>query len=282
MTLAICSAKLTILVDNRAAPGLSAEHGFSALVELEGRRLMFDTGDGPALRHNAGELGVDPRAVDFLVLSHGHDDHTGGVPQVLESARDIGVFCHPAATRTRFSVHAGKAESIGMPAPAREALARLPASRLHWLTQPLEPFPGLGLTGPIPRGCAYEDTGGSFFLDEGGERGDPIEDDLALWIRTEEGLVVLTGCSHAGIINTLDCARQASGTSRIRAVIGGFHLHRADETRLERTVHALRALDPGQIVPCHCTGSAAVGRLEKAFGARVTPGAAGMAFGFGP
>ena len=134
----------------------------------------------------------------------------------------------------------------------------------------------IGLSGPIPRQTVYEDTGGPFFLDTGGHRPDPIDDDLALWIDTPTGLVVCVGCAHAGLVNTLVQVQRLNGGRRVRAVIGGFHLLSADERRIKATIDALQALAFDEIVPCHCTGEAAVEALVAAFGERCRPGAAGM------
>ena len=143
--------RITILVDNRANEGLLAEHGLSLWIEASGQRLLFDTGQGPALASNAGKLGVALHSADTLVLSHGHYDHTGGVPLVIESAPAVHVFCHPAVPTSRYSIRNGAARPIGMPESARSALERVPPERLHWTTQPIEIAPGIGLTGPIPR-----------------------------------------------------------------------------------------------------------------------------------
>jgi 7,8-dihydropterin-6-yl-methyl-4-(beta-D-ribofuranosyl)aminobenzene 5'-phosphate synthase len=272
--------RITILVDNKADDGLVAEHGLSVWVEVAGRRLLFDTGQGPALAGNAGKLGVALLATDTLVLSHGHYDHTGGVPLVIENAPAAQVYCHPAVTTQRYSIRNGAAKPIGMPESARSALERVLPERLHWTTQPIEVAPGIGLTGPIPRLRDYEDVGGPFFVDGEGKHSDPIDDDLALWLRTDRGLVVVVGCSHAGVINTLKYAQRLSGASRIHAVLGGFHLGEASETRVSRTMGALMALGPDLIVPCHCTGELAVEKLRQTFGERVRLGSAGAIYTF--
>ena len=255
---------ITILVDNRADEGLRSEHGFSVWIEVAGRRLLFDTGQGPALSCNAEQLGVDLRAAEILILSHGHYDHTGGVPLVVERAPAVQVYLHPAATGTRYAIRDGKA-----------ALDSLSDGAVHGVTHPIEVAAGAGVTGPIPRLTDYEDTGGPFFVDAEGSHRDPIMDDLALWIRTDRGLVVVVGCSHAGVINTLRHAQHLSREPRLHAVIGGFHLGAASGMRLERTMEALTDLAPDLIVPCHCTGDAAVHKLQQTFGARVVPGSAG-------
>ena len=156
----------------------------------------------------------------------------------------------------------------------RAVLAELAGDARAFLTD------AIGLTGPIPRRTPYEDTGGPFFLDPDLRHPDPIEDDLALWIRTYEGLVVCVGCCHAGLINTLDHIRRLSGVSRIRAVIGGFHLVNADTQRLAQTVNVLADREVDRVVPCHCTGDPAIRALENALGDKTLRGAAGQTHRF--
>jgi 7,8-dihydropterin-6-yl-methyl-4-(beta-D-ribofuranosyl)aminobenzene 5'-phosphate synthase len=271
---------VTILVDNQAPPGLLSEHGFSAWVEAAGRRLLFDTGQGPALAANADALGVDLRAVETLVLSHGHYDHTGGIPFVLGLAPTVEIHLHPAATGARYAIRDGVAKPIDVPDPARRALEAHPPG-VRWTTEPHQFTPDVGLTGPVPRVTGYEDTGGPFFTDPEGREPDPITDDMALWMRSDRGLVVVAGCSHAGVVNTLRHALAVSGETRLHAVLGGFHLNAASEHRLARTMEDLQALGPDLVVPCHCTGAPAVERLEQALGARVVRGSAGAVFRFG-
>ena len=268
--------KITIIVDNLAREGLAAEHGFAVLVEAGGRRLLFDTGQtGAVLGANADALGLDLSAVDSLVLSHGHYDHTGGVPLALERAPRATVWCHPGVFVPRWSVRDGVPREIGMPPAALEALVALPAGRLRQVTSPVPAAPGVWITGPVPRGDPFEDTGGPFFLDPEGTKPDVLPDDLSLWMETPEGTVVLTGCCHAGLMNTLLLVRNRTGGRPLRALIGGFHLANAGERRMARTLETLRTLNPAIIIPCHCTGEAAVQVLQEALGDKVTPGAAG-------
>lgn len=248
------SLRITILVDNRAAPGLIGEHGLSLWIEAEGKHILFDTGQGGAFEANARALGVDISKTDILVLSHGHYDHTGGIPQVLKAAGGVEVYCHPGVVAPRFSIRNGTPKPIQMPSESIAAIENLPVHGIHWVLEPVLVSERIGVTGPIPRETNYEDTGGPFYLDPEGKQADPIDDDLALWIATEDGLVVCLGCCHAGLVNTLNYIRRISGETTIRSVIGGFHLRDANSTRIDRTVAALRSLSPAGSLRCRFWG----------------------------
>lgn len=267
---------ITILVDNLAREGLAAEHGFAVLIGAGGRKILFDTGQtGAVLGGNADALGEDLSGVEAMVLSHGHYDHTGGMPLALARAPGAAVWCHPGVFAPRWSLRDGAAREIGMPPAAQDALTALPVGQLRRVTAPVQAAPGVWITGPVPRGNPFEDTGWPFFLDPEGTKPDLLPDDLSLWMETPEGVVVLTGCCHAGLMNTLMLVRNRTGGRPLRALIGGFHLVNAGERRMARTLETLRTLNPVTIVPCHCTGEAAVQVLQEALGDKVTPGAAG-------
>lgn len=271
---------ITILVDNEAGAGLEAEHGFSIWVDTGDRRLLFDTGQGELLLANAAALNIDLAAADTVILSHGHYDHSGGLGPLLHHCHSFDLYCHPAAVHPRYAIRNHQAKSLQMPRAAMAALDRFPQEHLHWVQQSILLAPDIGLTGPILRETDFEDTGGPFFLDQAGHRPDPVDDDLALWIGTDSGLIVLVGCAHSGLINTLQQVKRQNPGQRIRAVIGGFHLVNADRRRMERTIQALRRMEPEQIIPCHCTGEEAVEQLRHAFGKHCRPGMAGMQLSF--
>ncbi|MCU0608854.1 MAG: MBL fold metallo-hydrolase [Chitinispirillaceae bacterium] len=276
----ISELSITVIVDNTAgSEKLSAEHGLSLWIEAGKTRILFDTGMGEALPHNSTALGIDIAAADAVVLSHGHYDHTGALPFVIRANPGMPVYCHPDAILPRYNRHDdGTAHSIGMPGEAQKALARAPDRT--WVTGAKQIAPSLYLTGPVLRHTLFEDTGGSFFLDPALQRPDPINDDLSLWIETDGGIVVITGCCHAGIVNTVNHIAKLRPGAKIRAIIGGLHLLHASAQRLAATLDACATWSPELIVACHCTGDIAAQALTERFGNTVKNGKSGMKLTF--
>ncbi len=267
---------VTAIVENAPREGFTVEHGLSLWVETPRGALLFDTGQGKALLPNAERLNLDLGAAEFLVLSHGHYDHTGAVEDVLARNEKLMLVHHPEAFRRRFSVRRDEApREIGIPAAAAAAIRALPPRRVCRSAAPVELGPDIGTTGEVPRATPYEDVGGPFFLDAEGKTPDTIPDDQSLWIRTGKGLVVICGCAHSGVVNTVHQARRVTGEHRIAGLIGGFHLNAASERRLEETARVLLDWNVGFIMPCHCSGAAATDYLRGIFGDRV------QAFGMG-
>ena len=265
--------KVSILVDNNAQEGLAAEHGLSLLIESGGRRVLFDAGQ-ETLRGNAAKMGVDLSRLDAIVLSHGHYDHSKGLKNC---AGNIPIYCRPSVKATRFSIHDGVAKDISMP---RHSKLAMELSQVNYVEEPMRIFGNFWLSGGIPRLCAWEDAGGPFYLDKEGVEKDMIEDDMALWLWTPQGLIVCLGCCHSGLINTLSHIRTLCPKEHIRAIIGGLHLLHANEERLSKTISALRQFSPDSMAPCHCSSDAAVKLLSAAFGGIVRPGKAGMTLEF--
>jgi 7,8-dihydropterin-6-yl-methyl-4-(beta-D-ribofuranosyl)aminobenzene 5'-phosphate synthase len=271
------NSSITILVDETAREGLGCEHGLSLWVKYRGVEIFFDTGQSDLVINNARRLGIDPAGAQAVVLSHGHYDHTGGLPAVLDVVRQAAVYAHPAAIEAKFSRRDDKTAAIGIPDSARELIARMDNSgKVVWTKMPTEIAEGLFVTGEIPRITNFEEISGGFFVDRDCREADTFVDDQALFFDSESGLIVLLGCAHRGVANTLHYVAKLSGKEGIYAVIGGMHLSGTSAERIEHTITVFRQYNVQKIVPAHCTGDNAVEEFEKAFSDRCLRCSAGM------
>ena len=259
----IQNIRITTLVENTVSGvGLLAEHGLSFWIEYGDKRILFDTGQSNIFIKNAKVLGIDLTDTDAIVLSHGHYDHTGGLTAVLDIAAKAKVYLHPAAIEAKFSKKTSGAESIGMPDSARKGISDHEAI---WTETPTQIFPGVKVTGQVPRISNFEDVGGAFFLDENCQKPDELLDDQTLFIETSKGLVIVFGCGHAGVVNILCYIADLSEKKRFHAVLGGMHLLNASLKRIENTIEAFWQYDVQKIGPAHCTGSKAIKKFKEAF-----------------
>lgn len=273
---------ITVLTDNQVDRdnGLLAEHGICLLVEMEGRKVLLDAGQTNVCLRNARQLGVDLSDVNAVVLSHGHYDHGGGLPALLDELGRLEVIAHPGAFASKYARRQGQPDRhIGLAYSAEDLIQRGVVVRLE--PDAHEIGGGLIATGSIPRVTHFEKNDPHFWVKIGGRwELDHFKDDQALVARTAEGLVVMLGCAHAGVINTLRHAMKLTGDERIRAVIGGLHLASASLERTQNTVAALQQMNVGQVVACHCTGFAAGIRLHAAFSKRFMSGTVGLSLTF--
>ena len=253
--------QITVLVENTAGGhGLLAEHGLSLWIELGGRKILFDTGQGTVLGGNVRRLGIRLETMDALVLSHGHYDHTGGLAEALSSDRTTPVYAHPAALAPKFGRSPdGTGRDIGISSANKQMVHE--SAKFVCVEEPTEVCPGLHLTGAVPRTTDFEDTGGAFFKDSNCTEPDDLVDDQAAFIDTSAGTVVILGCAHAGVINTLKRIQSLTNGRPVHTVMGGMHLVNASPDRMDKTVAELRRLDVQRLLPCHCTGFSAMARL---------------------
>jgi len=258
----INSLTITQLVENTTGgPGLLAEHGVAFFIEADGHCLLFDTGQGQVLSHNAKRLNLPVNQVESIILSHGHYDHAGGLVAALEMTGPVDLYLHPAALTSKFNRNG---RDIGAPVSDLTEIRSLTRNIID--TQgPTEIAPGIHVTGEIPRVHTIEDTGGPFYTDQKSSQPDLLPDDQALYIETPNGLVLLLGCGHSGVINTLEYIQKLSDGHPLLAVIGGMHLLRASSERLSFTGDALMRLAITYLSPNHCTGLDAVCYLRNRF-----------------
>ena len=261
---------ITTLVNNVLPHPLVSEHGLSFWIEYAGKNILFDTGKTDVVIKNADMLDIDLSKTDIIVLSHGHYDHTGGLDKVLELAPDATVYLHPDAAKVRYSCYPNKQpKDISMPTNVCQKVGELASkNNVIYTTKPQLLHGKLMTTGAIPRITDYEDVGGPFYLDKKAQIPDTLNDDQALYIELPKGLVVIVGCAHSGVINTLDAISTSTGQHEIYAVIGGMHLVNASPARIENTVEAFKKYDIQKIIPLHCTGQSALEYLIDTFGSQ--------------
>lgn len=272
---------VTLLVENTArGAGILGEHGLAWWIDTGTHRVLFDTGQGMALVPNAARLGIDLARAAAIVLSHGHFDHVGGLEAALRAAPNATLFLHPRAVEPKFTgADPAGARRISIPFVEAESF-RDGRRRVVATREPAEVAPGVWATGEIPRTNDFEDTGGPFFLDAALSRLDPLLDDQALYLPTATGTIIILGCAHAGVVNTLTHITRLTGRAPVRAVFGGAHLENASSRRLQETVQALRTYWPQQMGFCHCTGLAAIRRLWTEFPGPCIEAHAGRRFEF--
>lgn len=268
---------LTVLVDNRAEEPLKSEHGYSILIEWNGKRVLFDTAEFDSLYHNTKQMEIPLDNLDILVLSHGHHDHGGNLAEVLEMNPGIKVYAHPECLNDRFSVHKdGKAPFIGLSEKDRKALLSLPDDRIVWCRDSVEILPGFRVSGTIPRVYGDEDTGGDFYTEKECLHPDPLYDDMSIWLDTADEITIISGCCHSGLRNTVDHILSISEKKNIRILMGGFHLLHAGEKRVSDTIDYLNNSNIRQLIPAHCTGEKAMKRFQEELSCKVTLSLTGL------
>jgi len=258
---------ITTLSENTAGMGnLLAEHGLSIMVETDTVNILLDTGQSTSVSHNADILGVDLSKIDKIVLSHGHHDHTGGLRQVLRKMRKkVEIIAHPDIWSAKYARRQGQeARYCGIPFQ-RQEVENLGA-RFNLTTEPVTISENIMTTGEVPMTTNFEQIDPYLFVKEDMDfKPDKLLDDQALIINTEQGLVIILGCAHRGIINTLYHAQQLTGVKQIHTVLGGCHLIGATGERIRLTIAALRELEVQRVGISHCTGLPAAAIMAHEF-----------------
>jgi 7,8-dihydropterin-6-yl-methyl-4-(beta-D-ribofuranosyl)aminobenzene 5'-phosphate synthase len=264
------SFHITLLSTMLADKGVG-EWGFAAVVDADGRRILFDTGYYPeTVLRNARELGIDLSTVTDVVLSHHHADHTGGL---LALRRELAKANPKALSRIHIapgiflSRKTKNSDEEANPMVAlRDSLEQTGAVFIEH-DRPVELAPGVWLTGPVPRHHPERNwSQGTYLVTKDGLQPDTIPEDMSLVVNTDKGLVIVTGCGHAGVINTVDYARSMLGQRPAYALVGGLHLFAASDETLAWTADRLHAAGLALLLGAHCTGIEAVFRLRQLAG----------------
>ncbi|MFT3850614.1 MAG: MBL fold metallo-hydrolase [Propionivibrio sp.] len=285
--------RITIAIDNsvptHSTQPFVGEHGLSILIETGDTRLLLDTGQTGAVVHNLSLLGVSPSSIDHVILSHGHYDHTGGLASLLAHARKtMPVYLHDDAFQPRFSLSDGQRRFVGI--PFRQAHLSALGADFRPLREAQEILPGFWLSGSVPRVTPFETGDARLVVHDttcNCDRQDAIADDMALFCATGEegknggrGLVVISGCTHSGLVNMVRHGLAVTGAKRLAGWIGGTHLGPASARQQEQTIDELQTLSPDFVIAGHCTGFRMMARLYAVFGERFIPGHVGTTIEF--
>ena len=262
------SIQITTLSENTAGKvNLIAEWGFSILIETDAQKILFDTGRSFSAACNVITLGIDLSRLDKIVFSHGHADHTGGLLDILKIVKDgVEVIAHPDIWAAKYVKQPEEAEKYaGVPFP-KEAAETLGAS-FNLTKEPVWISENIVTSGEIPMITEYEKIDPVVYVRDKGElEPDPLWDDQALFLKSEKGLIIILGCAHRGIINTIRHAQKLTGLESIYAVIGGTHLISASPERMDSTIVELLSFGVQKLGVSHCTGLPASAILAHTFG----------------
>lgn len=245
--------KISILTDNHPGARTMSEHGLSYLIEYDKKKLLFDVGQSDLFLRNAAIMNISLADIDLTVLSHGHFDHGDG----LWNLSGGSLLCHPGCFVKRYR----KSDKIfiglkNTRSKLAEKFALITSSEPYKITEKII------FLGEIPRLTDFESRDTSFMFDDG--LPDFVMDDSALAMLCDEGIFVVTGCGHAGIVNTLEYAKNITGEKRIKGIMGGFHL-KENNRQTKETIRYLNGNNVKHVIPSHCTALPALSAFYENF-----------------
>jgi 7,8-dihydropterin-6-yl-methyl-4-(beta-D-ribofuranosyl)aminobenzene 5'-phosphate synthase len=261
---------VTTLSENTASiPPFLGEQGLSILIETGSHKILLDTGQSISVSHNVDILGLDLSRIDHIVLSHGHFDHTGGLRPLLQKMRrKVSIIAHPDVWSAKYSHQKNQPDKyIGIPYQTAELEAL--GADFRYSREPVELTAGMMTTGEVPMKTGYETIDHHLYVKVDGHlKPDPLLDDQGIIVKTGKGLVVILGCAHRGLLNTLHHARNLTGINDFEFVAGGSHLIGSSEERIWQTIADLKELNVRRIGLCHCTSLPVAAILAHEFGDR--------------
>ena len=274
--------RITILSENLVGRLVgSGEHGFSAFIETDEGNYLFDTGGGRTVVENSLDLDKNLRTVQKIFLSHGHNDHTGGLPHVLSLRGAVDVHVHPDIFLDRMAVRKENDREVKRFAGMIYKRSYLEFLGAHFILNsefyPVEKR--IFLTGEVSRKTAFEKPDPNLFREVQGKMvQDTLPDDQSLILDTEKGLVLIFGCAHSGMINIMNHVIEKTGKDRFYAILGGTHLGFLAPEQLEESIQSLKKMNVAKVGVSHCTGMRAALRLQQEFGERFFYGCVGTVF----
>jgi len=266
---------ITILSENTVERrGLKAEHGLSFYINYKGKEYLFDTGQGLVLLSNAEKLNIDLKNIDTVFLSHSHDDHTGGLKQILDLNPKINIAAHKNIFFKKYKKTKSGVEFIGI------ELEKSDIKNFIDISDKSKVINDIYSTGTVQTKNNDYIKEKYVIKKDNNKLIDNFHDDISIYFKTQKGLVILLGCSHKGVINILKHIRKKAPGERIRAILGGMHLKHSSIEDVKRIINYLDEINFELLVPIHCTGRKPAMMMKDQFGDRVKLASVGDEFKF--